>query len=197
MYTAIHASCSSRSRTVQGESTNSRPGGACLMTSLTKLLDLKSPEINTYKNMPGVPPPFAALLTRNSCANAKPQQTSMSRMPRRQSEVRSGGLLLRHAVQCPKSQHEVLAGDADHFPVREQCGQGIECDAIVRVIERGHKHQLVCDVEVCVTGREPVAIEVQRLWHRQRLDAQRSAILISHFAQQGKIFLQRFIVHVR
>src|SRR3989441_5455420 len=34
MYTAIHASCSSRSRTVQGESTNSRPGGACLMTSL-------------------------------------------------------------------------------------------------------------------------------------------------------------------
>src|SRR2546426_12414266 len=25
MYTAIHASCSSRSRTVQGESTNSRP----------------------------------------------------------------------------------------------------------------------------------------------------------------------------
>src|SRR5437870_3437624 len=36
MYTAIHASCSSRSRTVQGESTNSRPGGACLMTSLTK-----------------------------------------------------------------------------------------------------------------------------------------------------------------
>src|SRR3989441_804765 len=34
MYTAIHASCSSRSRTVQGESTNSRPGGACLMTTL-------------------------------------------------------------------------------------------------------------------------------------------------------------------
>jgi len=26
--------------------------------ALTKLLDLKSPEINTYKNMPGVPPPF-------------------------------------------------------------------------------------------------------------------------------------------
>src|SRR5207245_9492783 len=62
MYTAIHASCSSRSRTVQGESTNSRPGGACLMTShrknasaspldfaLTKSLDLKPFEMNSYK----------------------------------------------------------------------------------------------------------------------------------------------------
>src|SRR3989454_3226021 len=60
-----------------------------LECALKKLLDLKPPEINTYKNMPGIPPPFAALLTRNSCVNAKPQQTSMSRMPRRQSEVRS------------------------------------------------------------------------------------------------------------
>src|SRR2546425_7880613 len=62
MYTAIHASCSSRSRTVQGESTNSRPGGACLMTSLTenkqltpvqcaltKSLDLKSFRMRTYE----------------------------------------------------------------------------------------------------------------------------------------------------
>src|SRR5437899_4572912 len=57
MYTAIHASCSSRSRTVQGESTNSRPGGACLMTSFTKSLDLKSPEINTCRKYGGVPPP--------------------------------------------------------------------------------------------------------------------------------------------
>src|SRR2546425_9784953 len=168
-----------------------------LECALKKLLDLKPPEIISYKNMPGVPPPFTALLIRNSHANAKPQQTSMSLMPGRQSEVRSGRLLLRHAVQRPKSQHEVLAGDADHITVRQQCGQGIECDSIVRVIERGNKHQLVCDVEVCVTGRESLAIEVQRLWHRQRLDAQRSAILISHFAQQGDVFLQRLIVHVR
>src|SRR5437870_6869952 len=68
MYTAIHASCSSRSRTVQGESTNSRPGGACLMTShtknvpvnplesaITKSLDLKSPEINTCRKCGGSP----------------------------------------------------------------------------------------------------------------------------------------------
>src|SRR5207302_6419407 len=74
MYTAIHASCSSRSRTVQGESTNSRPGGACLMTSLTKNApasplqcaltksqDLNPPGINTYKK-PGASPLFFSLL---------------------------------------------------------------------------------------------------------------------------------------
>src|SRR2546427_10276332 len=72
MYTTIHASCSSRSRTVQAESTNSRPGGACLMTSLTKnasasalesalakSLDLKSPEMNSYKKPGGGPLPLA------------------------------------------------------------------------------------------------------------------------------------------
>ena len=37
----------------------------------------------------------------------------------RQSEVRSGGLLLRHAGERAQSQHEILAADADHFPVRE------------------------------------------------------------------------------
>src|SRR3989442_1352632 len=90
MYTTIHASCSSRSGTVQAESTNSRPGGACLMTSLTKnslvsplecaltkSLDLKSHGITLFqkKRGRGVVRQSSASLPLLRVAAAKPVPT--------------------------------------------------------------------------------------------------------------------------
>src|SRR5712692_7651146 len=67
-----------------------------------------------------------------------------------QSEARSGRLLLRHAVQRAQPEHQVHTPDTHHFAVGKQPRQGVQRDAIVSIVERGHKHQFVRDVEVGV-----------------------------------------------
>src|SRR5437899_6125592 len=63
MYTAIHASCSSRSRTVQGESTNSRPRRRVSHDITYKIIGLKIPWNQHLQKKVGVGvsrlPPFS------------------------------------------------------------------------------------------------------------------------------------------
>ena len=56
-------------------------------------------------------------------------------------------------------------------------------------LKRRHQHESIRDIEICITGRQALAIEKHRFGHRQCLDAQRFAILISHLTQQRKILL--------
>src|SRR3989441_9779223 len=64
MYTAIHASCSSRSRTVQGESTNSRPRRRVSHDITYEKCARKSPRTHTYKII-GLKPSWNHTLTKN------------------------------------------------------------------------------------------------------------------------------------
>src|SRR5690606_17777948 len=67
-------------------------------------------------------------------------------------------LLLRQAVQRAQSPHEVNTVYAHHLVLRHQLGQRGECNPIVRIVERGHYHHTVRDVEVRVARRQALAI---------------------------------------
>src|SRR5438445_13344586 len=113
MYTAIHASCSSRSRTVQGESTNSRPRRRVshdITYKITyKIIGLKPSWNHTLTKNPGGTPASCILAsaiflcrilaaTRSmQCADAAlppPYQATEGRRVRLQSRHAQGKLKL-------------------------------------------------------------------------------------------------------
>src|ERR1041385_2271510 len=109
---------------------------------------------------------------------------------------KSGRLLLGHAVECAEAENEIAAGNADDVAVGEEAGECVECNAIVGVVEDGHEHEFIGDVEIGVTGRQALAIEVNGFGHGQRLDAQGATLLIFHGAQARQIVLQRHEIRV-
>ncbi len=72
----------------------------------------------------------------------------------------------------------------------------LERDRVAGIVECRNQNQLVRDIEICIAGREALTVEINRLGHRQRLDAERPAILIFHLTKQGEILLQRLEVRV-
>lgn len=105
-------------------------------------------------------------------------------------------LLLSHAVQRAQAQHKIRAGDADHFAVRKELRQLVERHPVIRVVECGNQNEPICDVEVRVAGGKPLAVKKNWRRHRKRLHSQRVTVLVLHLAQEGKVFLQRSIVHI-
>src|SRR2546425_7940433 len=74
MYTAIHASCPSRSRTVQGESTNSRPRRRVSHDITYKIIGLKLPwNEHLQKRWPPLPASLlpAMAYSRSACAEGE------------------------------------------------------------------------------------------------------------------------------
>ena len=61
-------------------------------------------------------------------------------------------------MQCsaPRPEDQIGAVDAAHLAVGEELRQGVQRDAVVRVVEGRDEHQPVGDVEVGVAGREPL-----------------------------------------
>ena len=45
--------------------------------------------------------------------------------------------------------------------------RAFQCHAIVSVAECWNQHHPVCDIEIRITRREPLVIEIDRLRHRQ------------------------------
>src|SRR6266849_399653 len=111
---------------------------------------------------------------------------------------RSGrrGKLLRHAVDGAEAEDEIAAVNRHDFAPREKFVQGVQGDSIVGIIEYWNEYKFVCDIKVCIAGREALFVEKHRRGHRQRLNAKRLAVLILHRLQQREIFLQRGIVGV-
>ncbi len=64
------------------------------------------------------------------------------------------------------------------------------------VVECGNEYQVVGDIEIRIAGREPLPIEMHRLGHGQRFDAERAAALVLHMTKEGEILLQGMIVDV-
>src|SRR5579864_8587401 len=63
-------------------------------------------------------------------------------------------LLLGHAVQGAESEDQVAARDSDDFAAGEEFGEFVERNAIVRVVERGHDNEIVCNIEIRVARGE-------------------------------------------
>src|SRR5829696_5853315 len=67
-------------------------------------------------------------------------------------------LLLRDAMDRSHSPNQRLAVDRNHSTSTKKVLENLHRASVIRVTEHGKKHHVVCDVEVCVTGRQ--AIEV-------------------------------------
>ena len=52
------------------------------------------------------------------------------------------------------------------------------------------------DIEVRITCRQALSVEVNRLGHRKCLDSERISILVTHLAQQREVFLKGLIVRL-
>ncbi len=76
-----------------------------------------------------------------------------------------GGLLLRHAVQSAEAEHQVCGCDADNVAAGKKFGEFVESEAVIRIVECGDEHDAVRDVEIGVTGRQPLAVEVHGVGH--------------------------------
>ena len=61
-------------------------------------------------------------------------------------------LLLRHAVESAEAKDQVAAGDAYDFAPWKKPGECVERDAIVGIVECGHDHDIIRDVEIRVAG---------------------------------------------
>jgi len=64
-------------------------------------------------------------------------------------------LLLGHAVNRTEPQDEIAAGYAHDFAVREKACEYVQGGAIIGIVERGHKHDLVRDIEIGVARGQP------------------------------------------
>src|SRR5437667_11754202 len=78
-----------------------------------------------------------------------------------------GWLLLGQAMQGAQPPHQIHCVNPDHRPVAEQLGEQPKRSAVVRIGERGHENRAIGDVEIGVTRRKPLAVEVERRGQRQ------------------------------
>src|SRR5216683_1578485 len=87
------------------------------------------------------------------------------------------GKLLRHAVDGAEAEDEIAAVNRHDFAPREKFVEGVQGDSIVGIIEYRNEYKFVCDIKVCIAGREALFVEKHRRGHRQRLNAKRFAVL--------------------
>ena len=86
--------------------------------------------------------------------------------------------------------------DADDLAIWKKAGQGVERDPVGWIIECRDEHEAVGDVEIRVTGRQPLTVEDDRARHGQLDDAQRLSILVASGVQPAEVFLERLVVWV-
>ena len=84
----------------------------------------------------------------------------------------------------------------DHRPVAEQLGEQPKRSAVVRIVERGRENRAVGDVEIGVTRRKPLAVEVERRGQRQGDDLDLRAVFEPHPFEPLAILLQRSVIDV-
>src|ERR1700691_1988928 len=88
--------------------------------------------------------------------------------------------LLGHAAPRAKSEHQIAAGDADDFAAGKKCGELVESNAVVRVVEGRHDDEIIRYVEVRVARGQAEVVEFDRCGHRKRFDVEWAAVGIFH-----------------
>src|SRR6266511_2605119 len=67
-------------------------------------------------------------------------------------------LLLRHAMNRAHAPDERLAVDWDDLPIGKDFLQSFQRARVVGVAEDRGQHHAIGDVEICVTGRQPIKV---------------------------------------
>src|SRR5439155_21610499 len=78
-----------------------------------------------------------------------------------------GWLPLGRATQGAQPPRQIHCVNPDRRPVAEQLGEQPKRSAVVRIVERGRENGASGDVEIGVTRRKPLAVEVERRGQRQ------------------------------
>ena len=91
--------------------------------------------------------------------------------------------MLRNTVQRSCAVNNVGAVNPDYRPAGEKFAQNVLRLFICGMIERGHQHNAVANVEVGVARRQTRLLATnrvpQRRGHRQLHDTERAAVLIA------------------
>ena len=101
-----------------------------------------------------------------------------------------GGLLLRHAMQRSQAQHQIAAGNADHFAIREQSRQRVQGHAILRIAEGWRENQPVGDIEIGVARRKQAVRQSRPASGQGSVTTRRSR----RCSQTRQIFFQRLVI---
>ena len=99
-------------------------------------------------------------------------------------------------MDCAEAEEYIAAGYGDDLAIGEECGQLVERDTIVWVVECRNKNDSVCDVEIRVACGQSLPVEINRPRHRERLKIERPASLIFHFLEARDILLQRLVIQI-
>jgi len=105
-------------------------------------------------------------------------------------------LLLGEAVEGAESPDEVDGVDADDVASGKAGGDGVEGDAVLRVVEGGDEDERVGDVEVGVAGGESLAFEDDGRGHGQGEDAEGLAVEIAEGVEAVQVLGEREVVLV-
>ena len=99
-------------------------------------------------------------------------------------------------MQGAEAEDEVDAVDADDLAIGEQLGQGIEGDAVGRIVERRNEHDSVGDVEIGIAGRQPLALENNGRGMGSSTTWRGCAVLVAGVLQPAQVVLERLVVRV-
>src|SRR5437660_12791044 len=105
-------------------------------------------------------------------------------------------LLLGHAMHGAEAPDQVAGVDGNDFAGREELGQNVQRDAIVRVIEYGNENNAIRDVEVAVASGQAPAFEDDGRRHEQLNDLEAFAVLIGRGLEPAEILCERVVVFV-
>jgi hypothetical protein len=99
-------------------------------------------------------------------------------------------------VHGAESPDEVAGINGDDFARGEQRGQRVQGDAVVGVVEDGHEHDAVGDVEVGVAGGQAALLEDDGAGHGKFDDVERLAGLICSGAEAAEIVAEGLVVYI-
>ena len=104
--------------------------------------------------------------------------------------------LLRHAVEGAESPDEVAGINWHDVAARKHIGQGVECDAVVGIVEDRDQHRSIRDIEIRVAGGQAPAFEDDWARHRNFYHVEALAILIARGSQASEVVVERGIIFI-
>ena len=93
-------------------------------------------------------------------------------------------------MQRPQTPNQIAAVDPHHLAAGKEISQQIERLAVVGIVERGHQHQPVRDIEIGIACGQPLALKDDRRGHGQLNDGEWPALRIARRAQPLQVLRQ-------
>ena len=97
---------------------------------------------------------------------------------------------MSQAVKRPESPDKIDGMYADYRAIRNQLRKDPQGDTIVWIVKRWDEHRCVGEVEVGVTGREPLTVKDQRSGHGKGDNVWFGSVFESHCFEPFTVLLK-------